>query len=112
VSASHEATLALLKRARRWCVREFAKRYERNEHASHLSRKILEEANAKFALGFCDTAGWCDPAGSGGVEYLNAGDTYALTITCETEPRSARFRVESWGDCFEAWERAGKETQS
>lgn len=112
MSTSHETTLALLKRARSWCARQFAARYARNEHASHLSRKILEEANVKFALDFCDTAGWCDPAGSDGVEYLNAGDTYAMTITCETGPRAARFRVESWGDRAEAWERDGKETQS
>lgn len=90
-----------LTRARRWCAREFAKRYERTSHASHLADEILKEADAKFALDSHGVEGWCDGVGNEGVSYLNMDDTYTLTLVCETSNRSARFSVNSWGNIAE-----------
>lgn len=96
---------ATLKKARNWCVRQFAKRYARNSHASHLACEILREADKRFALESHGDEGWCDDVGSDGVSYLNMGDTYTLTLCVKTSPRSARFVVSSWGDLREAEER-------
>lgn len=90
-----------LKKARAWCVRQFAARYDRSAHASHLACQILRESDAKFSLESFGVEGhaWTTQEG---FSYLNMGDTYALTLTVETSARSARFRVASWGAIFEA----------
>lgn len=95
-----------LKKARDWCARQFAKRYSRNSHASHLASEILREADKRFALESHGDEGFCDPSGVDGISYLNMGDTYALTLCAETSHRSARFVVSSWGDLYESveWE--------
>jgi hypothetical protein len=102
---SHET----LRKARLWCARQFAKRYTRNNHASHLASEILMEADKRFSLESFGDEGWCDDVGSDGVSYLNTGDSYTTTITCETSHRSARFRVECYADAVERGERASEE---
>ena len=97
MSASHEATLALLKRARRWCVREFAKRRKPYEHASHVASEVLLEAEKLFELGTFGVEGFTFPESNGraGVSYLNAGDSYVLTLCVRTDLSTARFGVRS-----------------
>ena len=98
-----------LKRARRWCATQFAKRYDlRLGHASHLACAILREADERYSLESFGTEG-CTDTTQEGVSYLNMADTYTLTICVETSSRSARFVVASWGDLAEKRENEGGE---
>lgn len=87
-----------LKEARDWCIREMNARRVPGQHPSHMSAKILKEADAKFALDSFGVEGWADAVGNRGVEYLNMGDTYALTLIAKTSRSDWSFHVGCWGD--------------
>lgn len=80
-------------KARLWCARQFAKRYDRASHASFLAAEILEEADARFALNSHGVEGWSSETGASGCDYLNMGDSYAATLYVKTQRYSARFSV-------------------
>lgn len=87
-----------LKKARAWCARQYAKRRRNYEHPSHVADEILREAAERFDLGTFGVEGWSDDSGRKGVSYLNAGDSYAMTIVCLTDVGSCQFRIGCWAD--------------
>lgn len=91
-----------LQRARRWCAREFAKRRKPYEHASFVASEVLKEAEERFELGTFGVEGFTlDEGGREGVSYLNAGDSYALTLCVRTDLSTARFGVRCWASYVE-----------
>jgi len=74
-------------------------------HPSHDAGKALEKAAAKTGWPHhFGVEGFCDEVGNRGVTYLNAGDTYDLTICAITTgwPWSdCRFVLSSWGAIVE-----------
>lgn len=93
------ATGAQLQKAARWCAAEFKKRRMKDEHASFLASKLLEEASTRFELGDFGVEGWATSDGRTGVSYLNFGDTYAASLIVRTTAQQASFRYSpgGWG---------------
>jgi len=73
----------------------------RHSHESHASAKALELTEGRFTdLGTFGVEGDCERNGDDhiDIQYLNAGDTYDLTVVFYR----GRFRATSWGDCVES----------
>lgn len=96
-----------LVRARRYARRTFNRLSEsweyRNAHASHAASKALELAAERFGFGY-GVEGYSDESGRTGVEYVNAGDSYDLTLCCKSDRYRVRFFIASFawlaGDRF------------
>jgi len=103
---SGESRREYLERVRAFCKREYKKRRQTERcHTSHTACDVLKEAEKLFPdLGTFSVEGWCDDCGRDGISYLNAGDTYELTILFRSS--SQRFFIDCWGDTYERWERA------
>lgn len=101
------------RKALRWVKKEWRKRWpEAHGHPSHLAGKILAEAEEKFELGTFGVEGFCGQEWGDfreGVSYLNIGETYDMTITHQAFQNFGgyrnTFRLESWGDAYERFER-------
>lgn len=91
---STETTEETLKKAQKWCKREFAKRRVPGQHPSFVASEILKEADERFNLGGYGVEGWCNDVGSKGVDYINFGDVYSLTLVAVTG-HNASFMVRS-----------------
>ena len=88
-----------LNRALRWVRSELAKRsVDYNSHRSHLVAVVLSEAEVKFGLDTCGVEGWCDGLGKAGVQYLNTGDSYGLTIVVRAGRDWHRASLGAWAD--------------
>ena len=89
--------------ARRYARRVFNElkhtREYRNAHDSHAAANALARTDKKYHLGFFGVEGF--ELDGYGVLYLNTGDTYALTICFFM----GKFRITSWGDIVENFER-------
>ena len=90
-----------LKRAAKWCREQYKrKRQSESCHPSHTAADVMQDAEKRFPdLGTFGVEGWCDDYGRDGWQYLNAGDTYSLTVLFCSE--SERFSVGCWGDIVE-----------
>lgn len=64
-------------------------------HASHAACKALELTAEKFNLGY-GVEGYCDELGRAGVQYINAGDSYDVTLCASADRYSARFFLASF----------------
>jgi hypothetical protein len=76
----------------------------RHAHESHAVAKALELTEERFSdLGTFGTEGDCEANGEDhhDIQYLNAGDTYDLTVVYWR----GRFRATTWGDCIESAQR-------
>lgn len=95
-----------LEKARRWSATQYRlRRPERySEHPSHLACEIMREAETKYGLGTFGTEGFGEQdsyrRNSPGMSYLNAGDSYALTLVFWWG--SERFGIRNWGNVAEA----------
>ena len=98
--------LAILQRARKFARVAFDKLSEfggelEDVHESFAVEKAFEQTIDKFPDIFaaCTVEGDCAGNGEGHItiQYINMGDTYALTI-CFYQ---SRFMVASWGDIVE-----------
>lgn len=85
------STKEKLQQAAKWIRRELTKRAD-GSHPSHLARKVLEEADKKFALNSYGVEGWANSP-SVGFEYLNYGDPYDSTIVVRSNPTRATVHV-------------------
>lgn len=90
-----------LKKARSWCASQFRQRRVLGEHPSHLAATILQEAEQKFETGTHGVEGFADDVGNEGIQYLNAGDSYALTLVVHSDRRNVSFHVGCWADFCE-----------
>jgi len=79
-------------RALAWCRREYAKRRQAEScHVSFTGCDVMLECERLFVdLGTFGTEGACDDIGQEGIEYLNTGEPYELTIVFRTI-RGGRF---------------------
>ncbi len=102
-----ETRLDYLRRALRYCRAEYNRlrvsREYQYSHCSHPARKALENTEKRFSdLGTFGVEGFCfdpDSVSSGGLSYLNTGDSYEITLCFNSDTR--RFLVSSWGDIAE-----------
>lgn len=68
----------------------------RDKHPGHAVARALGDVSARFDIGF-GVEGWArDPFGRRGVDYINMGDPYELTVCVTTTPTGARFHVTCW----------------
>lgn len=96
-----------LLRARRYARNAYNVLREADEyrltHASHAANKALELTAEKFGFGY-GVEGYCDDEGEEGVQYVNAGDSYDVTLCASSDRYSARFFLASFawlaGDRF------------
>ena len=105
-----ETRSAYLNRVRNWMSKAYnAGRVVDNAcygycHPSHTAARVMLDAQHKFEdLCSFGIEGWCDECGKHGINYLNMGDTYELTIMFDS--KTERFTVGTWGDTYERWER-------
>jgi hypothetical protein len=89
------ATPDQFKPAARWIRREIARRVT-SAHPSHVASRVLEEADAKFALGSFGVEGWAKSPNLG-YQYLNFGDSYAPTIVIRSNAITAMVFVAMGG---------------
>lgn len=102
-----EVDVATLRKARRFARREFNRLSEsweyQNSHASHAASKALELAAERYGFGY-GVEGFCDELGRCGAQYVNAGDSYDLTLCCKADRYRAHFFIASFawlaGDRF------------
>ena len=73
---------AYLRQAVQWCRKRYSELRETERcHPSFTGDDVLQESERVFRdLGTCGVEGWCSDDGRDGVSFLNAGDTYELTI--------------------------------
>jgi hypothetical protein len=107
---TNETRPQYLQRVRRWIKRQYDKRRETERcHCSHTASAVMMEAQKRFSdLGTFGVEGFCfepDDMRTGGLSYLNTGDTYELTICFNSDSR--RFFLSSWGDIAERYPNAG-----
>ena len=98
-----ETRLQYLTKARRYCADRLAHHNEMEPycHESHNVARAMEDTQKRYIdLGTCGVEGDCAMNGEGciDIQYLNAGDTYDLTIVYYR----GRFLVTSWGDIVES----------
>jgi len=97
-----------LKRVAKYCRTKYAvMRTTQRYHCSHTANDVLKLADALFIdLGTFGVEGFSDECGRDGIQYLNTGDTYELTIAFRS--RSERFyltTLECIASVVERWER-------
>jgi len=91
-----------LQAARRYCKAQYNKLRSEpyRPHCSHDAAKVMLATEERFTdLGTFGVEGWCDDDGNDGVQYLNTGQAYDLTIVFKSE--TEQFRIASWGDIAE-----------
>lgn len=100
----NESRLDYLKKARNWCRRKFCDLKGNPDfkwcHDSFAVAEAMQLTEQQYAdLGTFGTEGDCEMNGEGciDIQYLNAGDSYELTIVY----RNGRFRVCCIGDIYE-----------
>ena len=64
-------------------------------HASFVAYKMLEEVEEIFNLESCGIEGWSLDCGKKGVNYLNSGDPYSLTIFAKADFKNIDFSIDS-----------------
>lgn len=107
INVTNQASGAVWKSALAWCKKQWQES-EDSCHPSFTVTKILEKADDKFQLGSCGAEGICGQEWGdyrSGITYLEMGDTYNRTITAQTDGQKVFFRIESFGDAYERFER-------
>ena len=90
-------------------TREFAsvQKLEREcYHAPGYHYRLTTALNEVAGTHGCEAIWGADSCTQPAAEYLNTGDTYALTLLYDC--RAERWRVTSWGDWLESQERRGR----
>jgi hypothetical protein len=70
-------------------------RLDPNSHASFTAYEMLKEAEEIFNLESCGIEGWSLDCGKKGVNYLNNGDPYSLTIFAKADFKNIDFSIDS-----------------
>jgi len=101
---SGQTRLDYLRKAMRWCRRQYNRLRESDYtycHCSFAADKAMERAEERFSdLGTFGVEGMVFAGQfSDGLSYLNTGDSYDLTILFDS--RRERFFIGSWGDFVE-----------
>jgi len=93
-------------RAVGWCRNEYRKRRQRETcHVSHTANDVMCACERLFCdLGTFGTCGDCDDIGQEGIEYLNTGEMYELTVAFRTQ-RGGCFYGAAQEDILRAIER-------
>lgn len=91
-----------LETAINWCRQEYARRRQDEHcHCSHTAAEVMRDAEKRFNLGTFGVEGFSLSPDSG-VQYLNAGDTYARTILFRSASLNVgRWSLGSWGGIAE-----------
>jgi hypothetical protein len=88
----HEQNMKNLRKARVFARKHFNMlRSQERCHPSFLAERSLIAACEKFNISHYGVEGWCDELGRHGVQYLNMGDVYELTLAYDS--KKDRFSV-------------------
>lgn len=93
-----------LEHAYDWARREYSRRMQADDCATHCSRiaaEVMAEAEKRYQLDTYGVEGFAINPQSG-IQYLNTGDPYGRTIVFRAKSRNAGlWNLGSWGDMAE-----------